>query len=198
MKKIKYLLFAMSLFVIALTSCSKEEDSKLEKPKQETINKNTGGRTVTTFLNSYYSQNFQFGKSVITADMNMKYAVTEVIVGTEARGYIAVDNASGAFLYFVDVDRTNFIMTTVDIGLNETTRYQQIDNNPNYAPTNGFDFIKVVEDANGSGAPLANGRRFWGWSDWEYSPCVNGWHTGHRTHYVFWMENTHDYDFSPC
>ena len=195
MKKMKYLFFAATLFVVAATSCSKDDHSRLEKPTVEKTEKALG-RDVITFLNSYYSQSYQFGQSVITKENNMTYSVTEVKVGTDARGYVAVDDASGAFLYFVDVDRQNYVMTTVEIGSNQTTQYQNIDRNPNYKSTHEFDFIYVVNDANQSSI---SGRRFWGWSDWEANgPCINGQEPSHRTHYVFWMENYHDYGFQPC
>ncbi|CAM4017620.1 hypothetical protein FLJU110815_12340 [Flavobacterium jumunjinense] len=46
---------------------------------------------------------------------------------------------------------------------------------------------------------LEGGRKFWGWSDWEPTgPCVNGFQTLVRTHFVLFITNTHDYNHVAC
>lgn len=117
---------------------------------------------VSEYLTSFYKKDFSYRESIETYDDEGYYIVTEVIVDKElsARGYVVVDKNSGDFLYFVDVDRINYVLTAVNIATSETILISNINSASNYESTNGFDFMKIIEEYNNDSTTK---RRFWGW-----------------------------------
>ncbi|MDZ7846424.1 MAG: hypothetical protein U5L96_06475 [Owenweeksia sp.] len=106
---------------------------------------------------------------------------------TEPRGYLAIDSISGELLYFVDVDRVNYELTTEEIQIDLVSHYDNIDEFEEWESTDEFDFIQIINDYGGD---IPQGRKFWGWSDWENNhPCNNGFVTQTRQHYAFWVKN---------
>ena len=121
-------------------------------------------------LKSFYKKEFKFGKSkelkinrqsAATTENTTEFARTatfedvvlmEVFVNNEerARGYVVNDKDTNEFLYFIDVDRINYKLTSVDIDANETKVADNINQLENYVSSNQFDMIKVVEDYNDS------------------------------------------------
>lgn len=146
------LLYLIALFVSAtmLVSCSNDSETMTN----ETTNKN-----VETFLKSFYKQNSELGKAVdiksksetnaLNRTIEMQsYLITEVFVGedTRARGYIITEKSTNNFVFFLDVDRINYKLTTVKVESNETKHFNEINELDKYLSTDEFDFIKVIED----------------------------------------------------
>jgi len=90
--------------------------------------------------------------------------VTEVFVGNQekANGYVVTDKVTGEFLYFVNVDRTSFILTSVDIDKNEQLTFNNINTNESYTNTNEFDFIEIALNESNNGISNKIGPRFFG------------------------------------
>jgi len=174
-----------------LFSCSKE-NSQLEHQQSK---KYKSTHEVQAYLLNFYGDGHMFGDSVSTTDKNgITCIVKEVIVNGEARGYYA-SNQTESVQYFADVDRSNHVLTTKDFQTGLEEEFTNINAHDDYASTDEFDFIKIIQDADSG---QTEKRRFWGWSDWSYGPCNNGYRTATRTHYVFWLKNTHDANIVPC
>ena len=156
MKKfIAFRILAITLIAaILITSCSKDDGT------DASVSENA---KVSSYLKSFYSKDFQLGKSIESkvikptstassiASKSVEYedlVLTEVFVANEerARGYILTNKTTNVFLYFVDVDRTDYKMTKVDIQANETQVLENIEQLDKYIATNQFDLIKVTQD----------------------------------------------------
>ena len=167
MKHLKLTLFSLiALFVSAtmLVSCSDDNETTIN----ETTNKN-----VDSFLKSFYSKEYSFGASAKVNPNSQISALarttsleevelTEVFVEneTKARGYIISDKITGEFLYFIDVDRNTYTLTSLDVKKSEQKTFNNIDEIYNYFSTDEFDFIEIALD-DSSNTEVA-GRRFWG------------------------------------
>ena len=135
------------------------------------------------FFKIFYSQKTKDGTSIETkvkltnstvakSEEFGDIVVTEIFVGNEerARGYTITSKDNNVFLYFVDVDRIEYKMTTVDIEANQTNILENIDALDKYMSTNQFDFIKITQDLinqNGQADTLYKIR-------YSYGSCVNG------------------------
>ena len=142
--------------------------------------------SVDDFLNDFYSESFVFGEFVDIDSLG--YRVSEVIVGDDeiARGYIVQDN-SGTFLYFLDVDRDNFISTSFDVIYDELNEFTNIDEQEMYPLTNEFDVIGFL-NFDYQDPTEWSGRPFWGehcdqWMDGsdEWQKCCK---------YRFWIRTS--------
>ena len=194
MKPIKTTFFSLVILFIGtslITSCSKEDENN---------NGMTQNAKVSTFLKSFYSKDFKFGKSkdlkitrqssstntntgefARTAEFD-DVIVKEVFVDNEerARGYIVNDKDTDEFLYFIDVDRVNYKLTSVDIDANETKVSDNINQLDKYASTNQFDFIKIAQDLiNQPGTPPVVQR----WR-YEWGACGGGFRGLYRAYYI--------------
>ena len=170
MKIIKTTFFTLLVLFIGtslITSCSKEDETNIGVSENAKIS---------NYLKSFYSKNYQLGKSVETKpEFNTNILnksteienliITEVFVGEDetARGYIITDKATNDLLYFIDVDRINFKLTSVKVDINDTKVFNNINDLDKYLSTDKFDYIKIAEDY----VPEENGdvlgkRRFWG------------------------------------
>lgn len=167
-----------------ITSCSKDD---------ETITNSNENTKVSSYLKSFYSTNYQLGKSVETKSNSSllnrsaeieNLVITEIFVGdeTRARGYIVTDKSTNDFLYFIDVDRVDFKLTTVKIDVNDTKVFSGIDELEKYMSTDEFDYIKIAEDLV---AEQSSERRFWGWGPMFGGPCKGGVRIMYHTYYVF-------------
>lgn len=184
----------LSLFLLVMlgiiAGCSRDEQPETaEKPN------------ATTYVKSFYNTDFSYGRtagteaqkpasSVAKTAKAEDYSVTEIIVGNqkEARGYIITDKLKGRELYFVDVNRATKKMTIVELETKETISVNNIDKLDEYKETNGFDFIKIAEDAVSEKA-WGKGRKFWGWGPTMHDgPCINGEKIIYRIYYVFWLD----------
>jgi len=185
----------LSIGILCLTlcfamSCTKTQNEPTPAQQTTKIKSSKSGTLLTTsanaFIGSFYNgASFTVGRQVTTYDGTK--LVSEIVVGSgRARGYMVTDPSTGTPLYFADVDRSAYTMTSVDIAANKSVYTTQIDKNPQYLITDEFDFIGivVVEPVDLEGVP------FWGWGDWKYGPCNGfGLKTATRTHYVFWSVN---------
>lgn len=193
LKKMKHLkltlFFLIALFVSAtmLVSCSDDK---------ETITNENTNKKVDSFLKSFYSKDYTLGLSAKvnpnsqisslarTASLE-EVELTEVFVDneTKARGYIVTDKNTGEFLYFIDVDRDTYTLTSLDVKNNEQKTFNNIDEIYNYFSTDEFDFIEIaLDDSNSTGT---TDKRFWGWQSWA-GPCneTTGQSTLMETYYV--------------
>lgn len=190
--------FSMLLF----TSCSNEDTSLQENTtnlRDEEQNSSIFQREgisseISNYLTDYYKSSFTFGKTIETFEGENYYLVTEVVIDSEtsARGYIGTNKLTGDFLHFVDVDRTNYILTSVDIDKLETKTIFNIDDLSNYESTDKFDFISTIENINNT--PTGK-RKFWGS---QSSNCADEYVGGgcyqqfcDYDYYVFWINTEH-------
>src|SRR5690606_36898034 len=91
---------------------------------------------------------FDIGRTATVNEEEARYDCTEIIfAGHErARGYLVSDHETGEFLYLADVDRTNYVLRTLDIANAEREIIRDINLHPDYESTNGFDFIQIIEE----------------------------------------------------
>lgn len=199
MKHLKLTLFALvALFISATIFVSCSEDN-------ETTTNETTNKKVDSFLKSFYSKSFNYGrKAEITIQTETSFLnrtasfeevnLTEVFVGNQekANGYVVTDKVTGEFLYFVNVDRTSFILTSVDIDKNEQLTFNNINSNENYANTNEFDFIEIALNDSNNGISNKIGPRFFG-TGYSFGansntiPCFKGVYSNY---YVFGINVT--------
>lgn len=175
MKYLKLTLFSLiALFISGsiFVSCSNDNETTFDEP----TNKN-----VDSFLKSFYSEDYSFGLSTKiksnsqisalsrTASLE-EVELTEVFVGNEdkARGYIITDKENGEFLFFIDVNRNTFTLTTLDVKNTEQKTFNNINEIHNYFSTDEFDFIEIALDE--SSNTNEAGKKFWG-SSYSQGPC---------------------------
>lgn len=194
MKKfIAFRILAITLIAtILITSCSKEDGT------DASVSENA---KVSTYLKSFYSTNYQLGKSVEAITKNNSslnrsaeldnLVITEVFVGdaTTARGYIITDKNTADFLYFIDVDRVNFNLTSTDIESNDTKTFSDINDLDKYITTNGLDYIYIAENYN---SEQRLDPRFWGF-EYSQGPCneATGLAVLYEDYYVFGVRVKH-------
>jgi len=116
------------------------------------------------FISDFYDTSWITGRSRVAVDSVGVYNVTEIIVGSDirARGYLIKDNNTGELLYFADVDRTGYDLKIVNLVTEESETRRDINLDPDYGPTNGFDFIQIIDD--GDYVYVTNGF-------YTYGPC---------------------------
>ncbi|MCC5917855.1 MAG: hypothetical protein JJU02_11085 [Cryomorphaceae bacterium] len=170
-----------------LSSCSKEDlSSSQNDPMVSFMIQNN---EVEDFLDDFYPEDYIFG-DIVEID-SIDYRITEVIVGDDelARGYIVQEMSSGAFLYFLDVDRDSHISTSYDNVLDSEHVFDDIDEQPMYAATNGFDVIGFL-NGDYEDPTEWHGRPFWG-TGYTYGPCNPATQTRvqYSQHYVLWIKN---------
>ncbi|AWA31125.1 hypothetical protein HYN48_14065 [Flavobacterium magnum] len=73
--------------------------------------------------------------------------MTEVFVGDDLRprGYLITEKETNDFLFFADVDRTDFKLTTFEPKSNPTKIFENINELDKYLSTDEFDLIKVID-----------------------------------------------------
>ncbi|WP_395052815.1 hypothetical protein, partial [Flavobacterium sp.] len=145
MKTIKSTFFSLLVLFVGTSlviSCSKDD---------ETNTKVIENAKVSSYLETFYSTNFQFGKSVETNPKSNStllnrstevenLVITEVFVGnaSTARGYVITDKNTNDFLYFIDVNRVDFKLTTFKVDGNDTKIFNDIDELDKYLSTDEF------------------------------------------------------------
>lgn len=189
MRHLKLTLFSLiALFISAniFISCSNDN---------ETTNIETTNKNVDSFLKSFYSKHYSFGESA-KVNQNSPFSVlsrtatledvelTEVFVDNQekARGYVITNKNTGEFLYFIDVDRDTYTLTSLDVKNSDQKTFNNIDEIYNYFTTDEFDFIEIaLDDSNSTGT---TDRRFWGWQSWVDCDESTGMGTLMETYYV--------------
>lgn len=175
MKKFKNLAIAIvsAMFLtVGLYSCSNDEVNNLEQ--QNIQNENLQNKPVRKsdagyiYAQNFYSTDISLGRSIdlIDPDTNEGVTVTEVTVSgdSRARGYIVNKVENYDFLYFVDVDRINNVLTSYEAITGTLETFKNIQESPQYLPTNKFDFITYSPDAMNTtyGSGCGWFKRLWG------------------------------------
>ncbi|MCZ8168823.1 hypothetical protein [Flavobacterium sp.] len=116
------------------------------------------------------------------------YTITEVFVGDDerARGYIVTDKNNNEFLYFFDVDRTEFKLTSYDVKENSQQLIEQINLSEKWLVSDMYDFIKVINDGNIDGGPANQIQRI----RYSYGSCVNGRRGVYQAHFFLGFQIT--------
>ncbi|OYU81715.1 MAG: hypothetical protein CFE23_02185 [Flavobacterium sp. BFFFF1] len=187
MKTLKNSVFAWFVIIISvsvITSCSKQDDALMSQNTK-----------VDNYLKQFYGKNIQLGTSLETKfDLpNLSTArsveseniiITEVFVGNDsrARGYVISDKETNDFIYFIDVNRVDYKLTTYKVETDDTIVFDDINQLEKYLNTDELDYIKIAEDYN-SGQSAE--RRFWGWQKWVDCDKATGMGTVMETYYVF-------------
>ena len=183
---------------IMFVSCSKEDLSSNEQ--RQIASFMIQNIDLEGFLGDFYSENFAIGEHIVIDSLG--YRITEVIVGDAdlARGYAVQEESSGSFLFFFDVDRVNFVTTSFDIINGTNEEVSNIQNQPMYASTNGYDVIGFLGGEYEDPTEWS-GRPFIGYG-YSYGPCdpIFNRQTVHRQHYFFWIKNgpSEPLPFRPC
>lgn len=165
------LFIGTSLFI----SCSNDN---------EIDNKYSSSSVIDQFLKSFYNEDYVLGNTISISNGTKSSVmsrtvlvdgqdieITEVILGNgqRVRGYVITDKITSAFLYFVDVDRTTYDLTVVDVINNETLIFKNINTNPDYRSTDEFDLIKMAENYNQT-ITNSNKNPLFGWV-YQEGPC---------------------------
>lgn len=189
MKHLRLTLFSLiALFVSTTMFVSCSDDN-------ETITNEATNKNVDSFLKSFYSKDYVFGQSAKVNPNSQISAMarnasleevelTEIFVNNEtiARGYIITDKNTGEFLYFIDVDRDTYTLTSLDVKNSDQKTFNNIDEIYNYFSTNEFDFIEIALDDTNSSSTTE--RRFWGWEKWVDCDRSTGMGYVYETYYV--------------
>jgi len=194
MKKIKstvfmfFVLFSSALFFV---SCSNDN---------EQIANETSNKKVDSFLKSFYSNDYQLGKKIKPSAQNLNgnqfrstqvdnFTITEVFVGDDekARGYLFENTQTNEIESFVDVDRTNFKLTSVDLESLQVEVQNAINQMPEYSLTDEFDLIKIITLPNPN--PTNPQPVTLGWH-YEWGACGNGVRGLYKAYYLFGIRFT--------
>ncbi len=202
MKQFKIIIFGLLFVLFGATlfwACSSEEEHTTDtKANFRTFN----GQELADLqhlVNNFYEREvtLTIGVTATARGNDGFYDCTEIIIDsdTRARGYLVSKQATGEFLYFADVDRTNYILTGVDIRENQTMILNDINSEPIYLETNEFDFIEIIE------TPIYQTEgRFWGWScgpKW-YLPVNGSLQCFQNCHYYIVFMQASDIVIRPC
>ena len=130
------------------------------------------------YIEAIENGNYQTGNRVNLSPQNAadmfdrsialdEYVISEIFFEGEERankyGIKYLENEE--FIYFINVDREEYVIDLVDIANDEEIRFNNINENENYLRTNEFDFIEIANDY----ANQTEGK-FWGWEQWN-GPC---------------------------
>ncbi len=166
-------------------SCSKDSLNEVDEN-----HKLTHKSATTDYLDDFYGVAYTLGDAIETTDeAERTFDVFPVTLSgdTVSRGYLAVDGTSGDLVYFVDVDRANYVMTAEDIEQGVTTQYNDINNHEDWEGTQRFDFTITIGDPNGDPGP-PHGRKFFGRDEYNVGPCLWGKQTRSYDFYIFFIK----------
>lgn len=150
MKNIKkFIPFLLLVLALGFNACSSENEEFQAEPTQ-----------AEKILDNFYSKSYEIGNAAnvglekFNYDLVQKsvqiddYQVTEVFVGNDpiARGYLFENVNTNEIETFVDVDRNNYILTSVDIETNDVETTNNINQLTEYNDTNGFDLIGTINN----------------------------------------------------
>src|SRR5690554_4411625 len=169
MKQFKIFIFGSLFLMFGATvflACSSEEETMIDtKANFRTFSPEEFGE-LRAIVNAFYEEEviFTTGATATVSEEDAHYDCTEIIfAGHErARGYLVSDHETGEFLYLADVDRTNYVLKTLDIANAERETIRDINLHPDYYNLGEFDFYQIALD--GPTITLPPGGRFWGWS----------------------------------
>jgi len=151
MRKIKLSFVALATLVSGIfvfTGCSNEEESVVQSHSNFRTFSNGEMVDLGHLVNEFYERavTFRTGRTATAVEEVMKYDCTEIIIDsdTRARGYLISDHTTGKFLYFADVDRTNYVFKAKDLITNDRETIRHIDDHPDYGHSDGFDIIGII------------------------------------------------------
>ena len=196
MKHLKLTIYSLITLFVAITIVSCSTDS-------EVIEEESTSTNLDSYLKSFYSNEYRKGKKINLIPQNLygtknrtaqvdDYTITEVFVGNEdkARGYLFENSQTNEIENFVDVDRINYKLTSVDLDNFEVEVQNAINQIPEYQLTDEFDIIKIIEDpiindpVTGDPQVVAQGWRY------SYGSCRNGFRGVYRAWYAFGIRFT--------
>lgn len=195
MKHLKITLFSFILLFVSagiLFSCSSES----ENIQEQSIDQKTD-----SFLKKFYSNDYQLGKTKTSAkNLNgyqqrttqiEDYSITEVFVGNEdkARGYLFENLQTNEIESFVDVDRTNYKLTSVDLNNYQVEVQNAINQMPEYLLTDEFDLINIIRLPIPEPNPTNPQPVTYGWH-YEWGACGNGVRGLYKAYYLFGIKLT--------
>lgn len=139
------------------------------------------------FLDNYYSESYNFGKSIETKVNKQIIIVTEVLNNSNGmiNGYVAIDVTNNELLYFVDINRDSKELKAIDLK-NNRTDIINLKKDSKFEDFVKLDLIKEIEKVNNN---PESAMKFWGTS------CGPSWTTPtgecYKTccYYILWIEN---------
>ena len=165
------------------------------------------------YLDDFYNETgFSLGRTLLVTDSLLgTLTVIEIVLDSDssrARGYAVMDEAEEEFLYFVDVDRANHVLSYTDV-LNEVSeQITGIDTLEFYDETDRYDFYSILQNVENGNAPdgstqnpTLRRRRFWGWTHLPPAPISGLPNTCRCVKYydIFWIQiYTAGPDLCPC
>lgn len=118
--------------------------------------------SVNQFLDSYYVENYSFGKTIETLVENQTIIVSEIlnVDNKTINGYVAINKANNELLYFIDYKRDIKVIKAMDFKNNRTDviNLQKDNKFENFVK---IDLIKEIEKAN---YDPSSTMKFWGTS----------------------------------
>lgn len=151
-------------------------------------------------MKSFYSNDYQLGKKIKPSAQNLSgnqfrstqvdnFTITEVFVGDDekARGYLFENTQTNEIESFVDVDRTNFVLTSVDLESLQVEVQNAINQMPEYSLTDEFDLIKIITLPNPN--PTNPQPVTYGWRE-EPGACGNGFRGFYRAYFFLGIRFT--------
>lgn len=186
-----FVLFSSALFFV---SCSNDNDQ---------IANETSNKKVDSFLKSFYSNDYQLGKKIKPTAQNLNgnqlrstqvdnFTITEVFVGDDekARGYLFENTQTNEIESFVDVDRTNFVLTSVDLESLQVEVQNAINQMPEYSLTDEFDIIKIITDPIITNPGNSNPQVVtYGWH-YQWGACRDGFRGRYRAYFLLGIRLT--------
>lgn len=197
MKHLKLTLFSfIALFISASTVISCSSDNDNNQIQEHDLDHKTDA-----FLKKFYSSDYHLGKSATASNSNPyglqnrsahvdNYIVTEVFVNNEVRasGYLFENLQTNKYENFIDVDRINYILTSVNLQNNEVEVQNRINERPEYSLTHEFDIIRVIENPINTN-PSNPGYVTYGWH-YEWGACRDGFRGKYKAYYFLGIRLT--------
>jgi len=135
---------------LSITACSNEEEitNNNEMLVMQRPSNFIDADLEQKVISFYGNITFTTGRTASTNVNGVYYDCTELIINsdTRARGYIFFEQMTGNFLYITDVDRENYLLRIYDFITGENKIFSDINNLSDYSLTEGFDFIRIIEE----------------------------------------------------
>ncbi len=137
------------------------------------------------FLDNYYSESYNFGKSIETKANNQNIIISEVLNKKSGliSGYVAVNKENNEMVYFVDYLRETQEIKAIDFKNNKTDIVNLKKDN-NFEKFMKIDLIKEIEKINNN---PASAMKFWGTSCGRGFSLEDGSCYKTCCYYVLWV-----------
>lgn len=151
MKQLKITIFGLLFLLFGATmfwACSSEEELTTDTKSNLRTFVPEELEELRAIVAAFYEEEvtFDIGRTATVSEEEARYDCTEIIIDsdTRARGYLVSDHTTGQFLYFLDVDRTNFVFKSKNLITNDREMIMHIDHLRDYGSTDGFDIIGII------------------------------------------------------